>query len=151
GTVLATAISFVLNTFGAAIGLTVVSPFDQTGTVGTGLLIAVALWVMWVTVTSFMLGAYAAGRLRRRANDATEHEVDVRDGVHGLTVWAVGILLSALIFASGLDTALRTGAEAASGAGAGADAPMDVVDRPAYEHELNKLFRTAPEAAAAQP
>ena len=35
--------------------------------------------------------------MRRRAFDATTHESDVRDGSHGLLVWAVGIVLGAFL------------------------------------------------------
>ena len=43
GTVLATAVALVLNTFGAALGLSVVSPFERDGGIGTGFLIGVGL------------------------------------------------------------------------------------------------------------
>ena len=115
GTVLATAVAFVLNTFGAALGLSAVSPFERDGGVGTGFLIGVGLWIIWVTESSVMVGAYVAGRMRKRAFDASPHEGDVRDGVHGLTVWAASLLLTAVVVASGLGTAARSGAEALSG------------------------------------
>ena len=145
GTLLATAVSFVLNTFGAAIGLSVVSPFDRDGVGGTGMLIAVALWVMWVTVSSFMAGAYVAGRMRRRALDASEHESDVRDGVHGLTVWALGILISAVVFASGVGTAVRAGADAVSGAAESASAAAGSEET--YDYAVGRLLRGAEGAA----
>lgn len=146
GAAMAAAISFVLNTFGSAIGLSVVSPFDQDGTGGLGLLIATALWILWVTVSSFMAGAYATGRLRRRAYDATPHESDIRDGIHGLAVWAVGVLVGALIFAAGVDTAVRTGAQALSGAGAAAGSAIVKADSPEIRNEINRLFMPASEA-----
>lgn len=149
GTLLATAVSLVLNTFGAAIGLSVVSPFDRDGVGGTGLLIAVALWVMWVTVSSFMAGAYVAGRMRRRAYDASEHESDVRDGVHGLTVWALGILLSAFVFASGVGTAVRAGSEAVSGAAESVSAAAG--GEGTYDYAVGRLLRPGGEGVAPRP
>lgn len=145
GAAMAAAISFVLNAFGTAIGLSVVSPFDQAGTGGLGLLIATALWILWVTVSSFMAGAYATGRLRRRAHDATPHESDIRDGIHGLAVWAVGVLIGALIFAAGLDTAVKTGAQALSGAGGAAGSAVVKADSPEIRNEINRLFMPASE------
>lgn len=149
GAAMAAAISFVLNTFGSAIGLSVVSPFDRDGTGGLGLLIATALWILWVTVSSFMAGAYATGRLRRRAYDATPHESDIRDGIHGLAVWAVGVLVGALIFAAGVDTAVRTGAQALSGAGEVAGSATVKADSPEIRNEINRLFMPASEAEQA--
>lgn len=149
GTLLATAVSFVLNTFGAAIGLSVMSPFDRDGVGGTGLLIAVALWVIWVTVSSFMAGAYVAGRMRRRAQDASEHESDVRDGVHGLTVWALGILLSAFVFASGVGTAVRAGADALSAAAESVSAAAG--GEASFDYAIGRLLRPGAEGAASRP
>ena len=52
----------------------------------------------WVSTSSFFAGGCdLAGRMRARVGDATEHEVEVRDAVHGLLVWAASVLLGALI------------------------------------------------------
>ncbi|MDZ4777822.1 MAG: hypothetical protein SGJ23_13670 [Alphaproteobacteria bacterium] len=102
GAVLATAISFVLLTFGAALGLGLSSPREGEGVSVVAFVVAAGLWIVWVQVSSFMAGGYVTGRLRRRINDGTEHEVDVRDGLHGLLVWATGALVGAVLAASAL-------------------------------------------------
>ena len=93
----------------------------------------------------YMLGAYVTCRLRRRAYDATEHESDLRDGAHGLTVWAVGVVLGALVLASGVDSATRAGAAAASGAAEGAGTTLQAatraIDEPGYQLAISKLLR----------
>lgn len=123
GAVLATAISFVLFTFGGAIGLSLSSPYEGEGINVVWFAIAAGLWFVWVQVSSFMAGGYIAGRLRRRAYDATEHEADVRDGAHGLLVWATGALLGAVL------TALTLGGTAATGsAEPGAATPAAVLE-----------------------
>ena len=99
GAVLAAAISFVLVTFGTAIGLSLTSAYRGNGASLPWLALAAALWLLWVEVSSFMAGAYIAGRMRHRAPEATQHEVDVRDGTHGLLVWATGTLVGAVITA----------------------------------------------------
>ncbi|MCB9946242.1 MAG: hypothetical protein H6842_00280 [Rhodospirillaceae bacterium] len=116
GAVLATAIAFVLTTFGIAIGLSVVSPFGGEGVGGAGIVIGMGLWALWVAGSSFMAGAYLTGRLRRRVPDATEHEVDVRDGAHGLVMWGVGIIFGAILLATGAYSTANVGAQVASGA-----------------------------------
>ncbi len=102
GAVIAAAITLVLATFGAGIGLSLTSPYAGEGASLALYTIGVGLWMVWVQVTGFGAGAYVAGRLRRRIGDATEHEVDVRDGAHGLLVWATGVLLGAVIAFSGI-------------------------------------------------
>ena len=116
GAVMASAISLVLITFGSAIGLSLTSPFDNTGMSAVGLAIALGLRLVWVQVSSFMAGGYVTGRMRRRLHDATEHESDVRDGIHGLVVWGVGVLLGASILALTAGGAASTAATAVGGA-----------------------------------
>ncbi|CAN5440437.1 hypothetical protein BH10PSE7_BH10PSE7_06940 [soil metagenome] len=122
GTALATAISFVLLTFGSALGLSLTSAYEGRGLSLAGFAIAAALWLLWVQISSFMAGGYLTGRLRRRKHDATEEESDIRDGSHGLVVWAVGILLGAAIAFSGVSSAISTATSAVSTVAGGAAA-----------------------------
>lgn len=100
GAILAAAIFSLMTTFGAAVGLSVVSPLPGKGMSSAGLAVATGLWVVWITVSSFMVGAYVTGRLRRRIHDASAHESDVRDGAHGLIVWALGTVMIAWLTTS---------------------------------------------------
>jgi hypothetical protein len=120
GAILASAIAFVLLTFGSAIGLSLTSPFKGEGLAATALAVAIALWVLWVEISSFIAGAYLTGRLRRRISDATEHEAELRDASHGLLVWAVGTLIGAYLAASAISGVAKGGAEAARTAGSSA-------------------------------
>ncbi|ASJ70875.1 hypothetical protein [Granulosicoccus antarcticus] len=112
GALLASAIGFILMTFGSGLGLSLVDPFGKEGASPVLIAAMVGLWTAWVVVSSFMAGGYLAGRMRRRAFDASEHEVDVRDGSHGLVVWAMGVLIAGYLAASGI--ANVTGAVASS-------------------------------------
>ena len=122
GTVVASAISLVLLTFGSAIGLSLTSAYEGSGISAAGFGIAAALWLIWVQVSGFFAGGYLTGRMRRRNYDATEDESDIRDGSHGLAVWGVGVLLGALIAFSGITAAVSTATTAASNVAAGAAA-----------------------------
>jgi uncharacterized membrane protein YoaK (UPF0700 family) len=122
GAVLASAISFVLFTFGAGLGLSLTSPYPGESVSIVAFAIALGLWVLWVSVSSFIAGAYLTGRLRRRIGDATEHEVEVRDAAHGLLVWAVSVLLGALIAAWVTGGVASKTADVASGVATGASA-----------------------------
>lgn len=102
GTLLAAALSFVLLTFGSAIGLSAVSAEPGEGAALLRIGVASGLWFLWVVVSAFAAGAYLTGRLRQRAADATADEVETRDGAHGVVVWAAAALLGALLAASGV-------------------------------------------------
>jgi hypothetical protein len=87
GLFVAWAISIVLLQFGATAGLAVGAPTLADGATSWNVL-AAGLWVVLVTIASASGGGYLAGRMRARHGDGTENEVEVRDGVHGLVVWA---------------------------------------------------------------
>jgi hypothetical protein len=114
GTAVAAAISLVLLTFGSAIGFSMTSPFEGKGASKPVVMAALGLWTLLVVVFSSAGGGYLTGRLRRRIGDATEHEVEVRDGAHGLVLWAAGVLLASLLAASGIGTLIR-GVQAVEG------------------------------------
>jgi hypothetical protein len=121
GAVLAAAISTLLAAFGSAIGLSMASaePSRSAGTVAFA--IAAGLWAIWITVSANFAGGYLAGRMRRPAGDASDHERHVRDGAHGLVVWAVGALIVTMLATSSITSAVKTavtGAAAASGGAA---------------------------------
>jgi hypothetical protein len=113
GTVLASAIAFVLLTFGSAVGLSLTSAREDEGMSLFWLSIVAVLWLLWVQVSAYLAGGYLAGRLRRRKLDATEHESDIRDGSHGLIVWGLGVLLSGLLAFSGITAAVSAATSAA--------------------------------------
>lgn len=151
GAVVASAIALVLVTFGSAIGLSLTSPFDNTGMSAVGLAIALGLWLVWVQVSSFMAGGYVTGRMRRRAYDATEHESDVRDGMHGLVMWGTGVLVGALFLALSAGGAATTAATAAGGAAQAAIEKMADTAKGAnpFSQAVDTAFRSdRPEAGS---
>jgi len=97
GVSIATATGLVLLTFGATLGLSVTSPYEGEGLSPVAFVIMAGLYLLWVQVMSFFMGGYVAARLRGRALGASEHEVDVRDGMHGLVVWGVGVVAAGFI------------------------------------------------------
>lgn len=111
GTAIASAITIVLAGFGSAIGLSLVSPFEGSGVSGSILAVATGLWVIWVALSSLIVGSYLTGRMRKAANDAELGEAAVRDGTHGLVVWALSVLIGAMIAASGASAIGKTGGE----------------------------------------
>lgn len=144
GGILATAITFILITFGSAIGLSLTSPYEGAGRSLTFLAVAAGLWVVWVQISSFIAGGYLAGRLRRRLPDATPHEVEVRDGSHGLLVWAVGVLVGAMLAASVAGSVASTGAAVVSAAtqAVGSGAAQVASGANPMDYAVDTLFRS---------
>ena len=97
GVFISLAVSSVFLAFGSAIGLSVTSFHPSASAPVVGLVIAAGLWLLWVQISSFIGGGYVAGRMRRRIGDAKGHEVEMRDGAHGLIVWAVNIVIGAAL------------------------------------------------------
>lgn len=110
GGIFALAISLLLLTFGAGLGLSLTSPYSGEGVSAAWVAIAAGIWFAWVMVTGFGAGGYIAGRMRRKAGDATASEVEARDGMHGLLVWATGALIGTILATFGVGGLLNAGA-----------------------------------------
>jgi hypothetical protein len=101
GAVTASAISLVLMQFGNAIGLAATSPFHADRQLTTGGLVAIGIWILWIQVSASMAGGYLAGRMRAPLGAAADHEREIRDGMHGMLVWATGTVAVAVTAAAG--------------------------------------------------
>lgn len=118
GAVVAAAIAGLLTTFGAALGLSTISAEPGEGSFGFWAIVT-ALWVVVSLVASYLAGGYVAGRMRRRADDADAEEVSARDGINGLVVWGLGMLVTAWMAAGavgGLASAVGSTAQAVGSA-----------------------------------
>ncbi len=96
GAVLAIAISLVLVNFGAAVGLSAPGDYQPEGERAWVSIIAVGLWGIWIQMLASMSGGYFAGRMRRPVVGGVHHEREMRDGAHGLIVWAVSTVAVAI-------------------------------------------------------
>lgn len=150
GIVLASAISLVLLAFGSAIGLSF-ADFNASDDVNpVWIAIAAASWLLWVQISSFMAGGYLTGRMRRRFNDATEDESDIRDGAHGLLVWAGALVIGAIIAVGGIGAAVSAVGSAVGTATTAASNVADDADGGGLDPQayfVDTLFR-APAGAA---
>jgi len=115
GAVIASAISFVLFTFGTAIGLSIASPYPSENVSAVTFAIVLGLWILLVTVMSFLAGGYFTGLLMQR-RAAGDHESEMRDGMHGVLAWGLGVLLGAVIAAHTIAGTAKTGTEAVASA-----------------------------------
>jgi hypothetical protein len=97
GAIVAAALSFVLISFGSAIGLAVASPSSSWRDTSSALALLGGLWLLLTSLASFGLGGYLAGRLRESWTAAVPDEVEFRDGIHGLLVWGLAIIIGAFL------------------------------------------------------
>jgi hypothetical protein len=120
----ATAISMVLLTFGAGIGLSATSAHPYAGASPKALAVISALYAAVSIVAAFAAGGYITGRMRLPATEDDLAEADFRDGAHGFGVWALALVAGGAIAASGaagvIKTAMQTTAAVAGAASAGA-------------------------------
>lgn len=135
GAVIAMAVSFILLTFGGAVGLSTTSALTGRGIGITGAAIIAAVWLVVVQAASFGVGGYFAGRLRRGTGTGTERETTIRDAAHGLVAWGLAVVVAGLywsLVAGGvagktaeIATTAASGVAAPSGAGAQAGGQGD--------------------------
>jgi len=150
GVVLATAISFVLLTFGSAIGLSMTSAREGESASMFWIAVVGGLWVLWVQVIASFAGAYLTGRMRRRTGNASEYESDIRDGSNGLVMWGLATIVAALIAYSGVMGAANVAGQAATAVGATAGAAVGEMANELNPSDLlvDRTFRGTPDAPA---
>jgi hypothetical protein len=95
------ALSLILLALGTGVGLSSISPWANTGLSASGVGMAAIVWVILVQIIASTIGGYLAGRLRTKWVSIHTHEVYFRDTAHGFLVWSVGLVITAVFFASG--------------------------------------------------
>jgi hypothetical protein len=99
GALVATALSSILLTFGATVGLGVASAAPTWRDASAALWLLSGLYLIFQAAISFGVGGYIAGRARTAVTtldtDATEH----RDGLHGLAAWALAVVMGTALAA----------------------------------------------------
>lgn len=151
----AAAMSVVLLAFGSALGLSVVSPYAYAGISAKGAAILAAVYLALVMVASFAAGGYIAGRMRSPWRTTDESESHFRDGAHGFGVWAIGVLLGAVLAASGVGAVVSaagkatTAIAAAGTAGAASNPALGQLSLRPTDYAIDRLLAPAPAAASA--
>ncbi len=112
GAAIAAGSSVVLTTFAAGLGLGAISADPTEGISGFGLVLT-ALFTAISMVAVYMLGGYIAGRMRKRVDAADKDEITARDGIHGLVVWALGMLVGGMLAMNAVGSGARAVGSAA--------------------------------------
>ncbi len=139
GAVAAAALALVLIAFGAALGLSAVSPWSDSGVSASSFKAGTGIYLVIVAVMSSAVGGYLAARLRTKWAGIPTHEAFFRDTAHGFLAWAFATLLSASALSSA--TAYLANGAAAGLGGAASQATRTVNPADIY---VDKLFRADP-------
>jgi len=144
GAIAAAAVWFVLMTFASAVGLATLSPSPTWRDTSIALALLSGVWLLLVALGSFGLGGYLAGRVRS-SWATSEDEVEFRDGAHGLLVWALAVVIGAVL--------TWATATALTSVSAGTTTVMRPTQgEPAFlAYELDRLFRSDRRPERADP
>jgi hypothetical protein len=140
GALAATALSSILITFAATIGLGVASTSPSWRDASAALWILSGLYLVLQAMISFALGGYVAGRIRTRVSDDRPDDVDASDGVHGLAVWALAVVMGVIL------AALIAGGAASRAPAAGTRTTQTSTAEPLLSYEIDRLLRPAKRA-----
>lgn len=144
GALVATAISTVLVTFGAGVGLGVASTSPTWRDASVALWLLSGIYLILVALISFGTGGYLAGRFRAITVAADQNEVEHRDGMHGICAWALAVVLGAFIGGLIGSAALtRNTSQPTSPAVSNSAEPL-------LSYELDRMFRPARRASEAE-
>lgn len=137
GALAAATLSFILASFGVAVGLGVSSTSPTWRDASAALALLSGIYLILQAIISFGLGGYIAGRARIAVSAAAaDEEVERRDGLHGLASWALAVLLGAAL-------ASLIGASTVNRSAMQTPIANTTVAEPLLSYELDKLFRTA--------
>ena len=126
GAIASCALTLVLLSFGAGLGLSVVSPWANSGVSASSFEIGTGLYFIVMAMISSALGGYLAGRLRNRWIGVETTEVHFRDTAHGFLAWALASVLGAILLASPASSLLGGATSGAmQAASSQATGPMD--------------------------
>lgn len=126
GALTAAALATVLHAFAGAIGLAVSSTAPTWRDASVALWLLSGVYLILVAVVSYGLGGYVAGLLREchtiigapaAAPERVDDDIEMRDGLHGLIVWALATLLTALLLVGAVAATTRLAAPSGGAAG----------------------------------
>jgi hypothetical protein len=120
GAFAATAVTFFLLTLGSGIGLLLVNPVTHSGPSVPVFLTGGAIYFFVAQAFGFAVGGHLAGRLLGPLVE-TKVQEDFRAGAHGLTVWALTVVVSLVLIALAGMTTVHTGSNVAALYGASAN------------------------------
>jgi hypothetical protein len=136
GALAAAALATVLHSFAAAIGLAVSSTAPTWRDASVALWILSGIYLVIVALASYGLGGYVAGWIRSW-NAAPDADADTTNGLHGLLVWSLATLLTALMLGAAALTVTQLAAPSGASTGPGASVGSENI----IAYDIDRLFR----------
>src|ERR1700744_1610082 len=132
GALTATALSLILITFAATVGLGVSSAAPTWRDASWALWLLSGIYLILQALVSFGCGGYIAGRAQVPLNLGNTEEIERRDGFHGIAAWALAVVLGVLLAAFVGMAASRPSALAT---------PPSATEPSVLSYEIDQLFR----------
>jgi hypothetical protein len=120
GAFAALALTVVLTSLGAGLGLTAISAWPNSGASATAFTISAGIGLIVVQWLSSAFGGFITGRLRTKWAGVHTHEVFFRDTAHGFLSWALTTIVGTALLAAATTSIVGGGVRAASTAAGGA-------------------------------
>jgi hypothetical protein len=138
GAFAALALSVVLTSLGAGLGLTTISAWPNAGASVTTFTISAGIGLIVVQWLSSALGGFITGRLRTKWTGVHTHEVFFRDTAHGFLSWALTTIVGTVLLAGAASSIVSGGVHAASAVAGGAAQAASGVSG----YAVDSLFRS---------
>ena len=135
GAVAASALAFILHAFAGAIGISLSSAAPTWRDASFALILLSGLYLILVALASYAFGAFVAARVRAPVV-GTADDIEFRDGMHGLIVWALATLLTGLLAIALVQATPRLAVPSASGPS------TSVAGENIIAYDLDRLFRS---------
>jgi hypothetical protein len=137
GAMAAAALAFVLHSVAVGIGLSVGSAAPSWRDASFALVLLSALYLVLAAIAAYGFGGYVCGLLREPTTTARD-EVEFRDGMHGLLVWALATLLTAAFALATAQSLTRLAAPTGGPAGPATSVGGENI----IAYDLDRLFRS---------
>jgi hypothetical protein len=134
GALAASALSLILITFAATVGLGVSSTSPTWRDASIALWLLSGIYLVLQALISFGCGGYVAGRTRTPYASAGTDEVETRDGLHGVASWALAVVIGAMLAAL---------VGMAAGRPSATTNPATTTEPSVLSYEIDHLFRSA--------
>ena len=132
GALTATAISSILVTFAATVGLGVSSAAPTWRDASVALWLLSGIYLILQALISFGCGGYIAGRTQAPIAGGEVDDVERRDGLHGVAAWALAVVIGVLLTAFVAMVANRPTT---------LTAPTSTTEPTVISYEIDHLFR----------
>ena len=132
GALTATALSSILITFAATVGLGVTSAAPTWRDASWALWLLSGIYLILQALISFGCGGYIAGRTQAPIEFSHTEDIERRDGFHGIAAWALAVVLG-LLLAAFIGMAASRPSSLAT--------PPSATEPSILSYEIDQLFR----------